>query len=171
MKLLKLSATALIIAGATVLFSQSALACQDSGSGRCGNVGWTGNRDNSAYYGGGGYRQYSGLHTHRYVTVAFDRHAKPFIYRNTFRTPDYVFADWEEADDIVLQACNSDPNRSPCRIGSAATNKKCVVYAFDGNFMMSNAGSCSQAKKALKRDCKAHYGNNPACNAVKMIRP
>ncbi|WLF84684.1 hypothetical protein [Moraxella sp. ZY210820] len=171
MKLLKLSATALIIAGANVLFSQSALACQDSGSGRCGNQGYSGNTYNGGYYGYGNYGGYGGSFTHKYVAVAFDRHAQPFIYRNTFRTPDYVFADWDEAVGIVLQACNSDPNRSPCRYGSSATNKNCVVYAFDGNFMMSNAGSCSQTKKALKRDCKAHYGNNPACNAVKVIRP
>lgn len=33
--------------------STPAMACQDGGSGRCGNVGYTGNRDNSAYYSSG----------------------------------------------------------------------------------------------------------------------
>lgn len=51
----KLIANAVLVLGGLML-SELALACQDSGSGRCGNVGWTGNRDNSTYYGNyGGY--------------------------------------------------------------------------------------------------------------------
>lgn len=166
----KLLATA-VLAVSGFMVSESAVACDPAqGSGQCT---WDG-----IHHGGNPYPIYSsdygqsgGLHKHKYVAVAFDKNAQPFIYHNTFRTADYVFADWEEAVDIVVEACNSDPNRSPCRYGSSATNKNCVAYVVSDSFMMSNAGSCSQTKKSLKQECKAYYNNHPACNSVKTARP
>lgn len=160
MRILKLSVTALIIAGAS-LFSQSALACQDSGSGRCGNVGWTGNRDNSAYYGGGSYGNansggYSGTQ-HKYIGLAWTKDDKPFFYDTIMVTPYYNLTpyDWEIQDDIFISQCNQNSKRSPCRKAFSMTNG-CIAIAQVGEMMYADGGAtCNEAKQKAMQLCQA----------------
>ncbi|WP_394261025.1 DUF4189 domain-containing protein [Moraxella boevrei] len=169
MKILKLSATALIIGGAS-LFSQSALACQDSGSGRCGNVGWTGNRDNAAYYGsygnsGGGY---GGGYTDRYLGVAWTKDAQPFFHTARVRSnygwqPEF----WAEYNNVTVAHCNQSSHRSPCKFATSWING-CIAIAKVGEVMYSDGGAtCNEAKQKAMQLCQAYDSNPNACKIYK----
>ncbi|STZ56083.1 Uncharacterised protein [Moraxella lacunata] len=176
MKLLKLSATALIIGGAS-LFSQSALACQDGGSGRCGNVGWTGNRDNAAYYGSygnsGGYGNvnsggYSGTH-HKYIGLAWTKDGKPFFDNSIMITLSDTPTenDWTIQDKLTLGQCEQSSRRSPCKFATSWING-CIAIAKVGEVMYSHGGaSCDEAKQKAMQLCQAYDSNPNACKIYK----
>ncbi|WP_019519717.1 DUF4189 domain-containing protein [Faucicola boevrei] len=170
MKILKLSATALIIAGANMLLSQSALACQDGGSGRCGNVGWTGNRDNSAYYGGYGNSGggYSGGYIDKYLGLAWTKDGKPFFYNAQYRT-NYGFTEnhFKQSDADTLYECNKSSRRSPCKFATSWING-CIAIAKVGEVMYSDGGAtCNEAKQKAMQLCQAYDSNPNACKIYK----
>ncbi|STZ08476.1 Uncharacterised protein [Moraxella caprae] len=170
MKILKLSATALIIAGAS-LFSQSALACQDSGSGRCGNQGYSGNTYNGGYgYGNsGGYGNvnsggYSGTH-HKYIGLAWTKDNKPFFDNSIMITLSDTPTenDWTIQDKLTLGQCEQSSRRSPCRMAHSMTNG-CIAIAQVGEMMYADGGAtCNEAKQKAMQLCQAEDKSPNAC--------
>ncbi|WP_066802567.1 DUF4189 domain-containing protein [Moraxella oblonga] len=162
-KLLKISATALIIAGANMLFSQSALACDPAqGTGQCSNIGGYGNVNSGGYSGT----------QHKYIGLAWTKDDKPFFYNTTMITAYYnpTPYDWEMQDYIFISRCNQSSQRSPCRKAFSMTNG-CIAIAQVGEMMYADGGAtCKEAKQKAIQWCQIKDSNPNACKIYRTKR-
>lgn len=187
----KLVLSALIALGG-LLVTPAAIACQDSGSGRCGNVGYSGNRDNSAYYGGyggyggGGYSSYSTPAPTRYITdylaLFFDKQDRPYFYRERhveYYADDWTQKEWDAAMEKGLAQCNRSPSRAPCEFNTQVANRGCIAYLYTpdmhfietkGRYSTSHE-NCLVASEAVHQRCMSKYKDANMCRSIRIEKP
>lgn len=169
MRILKLSATALIIGGAS-LFSQSAISHTNAGdlhnqqslcsygyNPNCGNSGGYGNMSSSGY-------SYGGVQ-HKYIGLAWTKDNKPFFDNSIMITLSDTPTenDWTIQDKLTLGQCEHSSRRSPCRMGYSMING-CIAIAKVGEMMYSDGGaSCDEAKQKAMQLCQAEDKIPNAC--------
>lgn len=184
----KLVLSALIALGG-LLVTPAAIACQDSGSGRCGNVGYSGNRDNSAYYGGyggGGYSSYSTPAPTRYITdylaLFFDKQDRPYFYRERhveYYADDWTQKEWDAAMEKGLAQCNRSSSRAPCEFNTQVANRGCIAYLYTpdmhfietkGRYSTSHE-NCLVASEAVYQRCMSKYKDANMCRGIRIEKP
>ncbi|OPH37346.1 DUF4189 domain-containing protein [Moraxella equi] len=176
MKILKLSATALIIGGANMLLSQSALACSPNlpNYGNCVRMqqqqaeqhayqmhqqqsGGYGNMSSSGY-------SYGGVQ-HKYIGLAWTKDNKPFFDNSIMITLSDTPTenDWIIQDKLTLGQCEHSSRRSPCRMAYSMING-CIAIAKVGEMMYADGGaSCDEAKQKAMQLCQAEDKSANAC--------
>ncbi|WP_066802553.1 hypothetical protein [Moraxella oblonga] len=177
-KLLKLSATALILAGANVLFSQSALACNstDFACQQQQQIQWQLQNDpNYCHYGynpncgnnRGGYGYSSGYRV-KYLGLFRDRNYKPYFVRKSYISSD-GYLDFEQADGDGLAECNKSSKRAPCEtLASVKGSRGCIAYLDTPQVLYSYpAETCREAKQIVNDRCMARYNDLNTCKGIK----
>ena len=144
--------------------SEMTLACQDSGSGRCGDQGWSGNRNNQEYYYGNRGGNYTApppqvVYVDYYAVIATNLDTGRWGWSTGY-------TDFEVAKRDAIRNCEGENGEyGPC--DWRAFNKNgCIAVAIGQNKNKtitnypSQSGICGQTEQEALQICKANKHKN-----------